>query len=354
MSVTKEDVLNALRVVEDPDLRRNIVELGFVKHVAVCAPLVKVTIELTTPACPVKDKLREEARRAITALPGITSAEVEMTAQVTSRFSGGAGGFPGIKNAIAVSSGKGGVGKSTTAVNLAVALARTGARVGLLDADVYGPDVPMMLGLRGQPAHDGKRMVPHERYGVKTMSVGYFLASDDNPVVWRGPMIHKFLQQGLGETAWGELDYLIVDMPPGTGDAQLSISQILPLAGAVIVTTPQAVSTLDVRKAISMFKQVEVEILGIVENMSYFLCPDNGKRYDIFGTGGGAMLCERFDLELLAQIPINPAVGRGGDQGEPIVVADPDCEEARAITRAAQRIAAKIAVRNTHALPILE
>ncbi len=268
-TATRDDLLAALRQVQDPDLHQDIVSLGFVKKHTIEGGVVDVTINLTTPACPVKDQLKEQARAVLAALPGVKKVNIEMTAQVVQQ------GPPrelakGVKHFVAVSSGKGGVGKSTVAVNLAVALAKTGAKVGLLDCDVYGPDVPMMMGLSGAPEQIGRKLIPKEQYGVKTMSIGYLL-EDDKPVVWRGPMVHKLIEQFLSDVQWDELDYLLVDMPPGTGDAQLSLAQIVPLTGAVLVTTPQAVSTFDVGKAIAMFKQVNVEILGLVENMAGFV-----------------------------------------------------------------------------------
>ena len=271
MSVTQDQVLDALRNVVDPDLGRDIVSLGFVTKNAVCDGVVSVTINLTTPACPVKDQLKAQAEELITALPGVKQVSVEMTAEVRGQQGRESRPIaPNVRHVVAVSSGKGGVGKSTVAVNLAAALAATGARVGLMDCDVYGPDVPLMMGLKGQPeTTPDRKLVPKERHGVKTMSIGYLLP-DEKPVVWRGPMVHKLIEQFLSDVEWGELDYLLVDMPPGTGDAQLSLAQIVPLSGAVLVTTPQSVSTFDVGKAIGMFGQVNVEILGIVENMAGF------------------------------------------------------------------------------------
>ena len=265
--VNAQQVLDALRQVQDPDLHQDIVSLGFVKEHTITEGNVKVRINLTTPACPVKDQMKNQAEELIRALPGVTGVEVEMTAEVQAQSGPPRQFAQTVKHIVAVSSGKGGVGKSTVSVNLAVALANTGAKVGLLDCDVYGPDIPMMMGLAGSPDQVEKKLLPKERYNVKTMSIGYLL-DEERPVVWRGPMVHKLIEQFLADVEWGELDYLLVDMPPGTGDAQLSLAQIVPLTGAVLVTTPQAVATYDVGKAISMFKQVNVEILGIVENMA--------------------------------------------------------------------------------------
>ena len=380
--VTESQVLDALRQVQDPDLHQDIVSLGFVKEHAVDGGAVKVRINLTTPACPVKDLMRKEAEDLVRAIPGVTSVEVEMTAEVTAQSGPPRQIAQSIKHLVAVSSGKGGVGKSTVAVNLAVALAKTGARVGLLDCDVYGPDIPMMMGLAGSPEQVGKKLLPKERHGVKTMSIGYLL-DDDKPVVWRGPMVHKLIEQFLADVEWGELDYLLVDMPPGTGDAQLSLAQLVPLTGAVLVTTPQAVATFDVGKAIAMFKQVNVEVLGIVENMAGFavegrvagagtgtvvkietgagdreLTTDENGRFqttvNVFGAGGAEMLAKKHGFPVLGQVPLNPRVRVGGDAGDPIVVADPDSPLARAFTEIAGRMAQRVAIKAHQALPILQ
>ncbi|MBM3962633.1 MAG: Mrp/NBP35 family ATP-binding protein, partial [Planctomycetes bacterium] len=270
-SPTEAAVLDALRAVQDPDLHQDIVTLGFIKDLRICGDQVAFQIELTTPACPVKDLMKGQAERAVKALPGVASVAIEMTARVTASrpVLGNKGVIPGVKNVVAVSSGKGGVGKSTVAVNLACALRQTGARVGILDADVYGPNVPLMLGVSGQPAVVDKKIVPFERHGLQVMSMA-LLVADDQPVIWRGPMLHSAVRQFLFDVAWHDLDYLVVDLPPGTGDAQLSLSQQAHLMGAVIVTTPQDVSVLDVKKAIRMFQTVNVPILGVVENMAWF------------------------------------------------------------------------------------
>src|SRR5262245_1581125 len=269
-SPTRDAVLDALRQIQDPDLFKDIVTLGFVREVAIEGGKVRVNINLTTPACPAKEQMKGQAEALLRKLPGVQSVQVDMTAEVKGQQGPPRALATAIKHFVAVSSGKGGVGKSTVTVNLAVALARTGARVGVLDCDVYGPDIPMMMGLVGEPeATAGRKLLPKERHGVKTMSIGYLLA-EDKPVIWRGPMVHKRIEQFLGDVEWGPLDYLLVDMPPGTGDAQLSLAQIVPLSGGVLVTTPQNVSTYDVTKAIGMFRQVNVDILGIVENMAGF------------------------------------------------------------------------------------
>jgi ATP-binding protein involved in chromosome partitioning len=380
--VTQEQILDALRAVRDPDLNRDIVSLGFVTQNTICDGMVKVTINLTTPACPVKEKLKSQAEDAIRAVKGVKSVNVEMTAVVKAQSGPPRQIAPDIKHIVAVSSGKGGVGKSTVSVNLACALARTGARVGLMDCDVYGPDIPMMMGLKGQPEHEGGRLIPKERFGVKTMSIGYLL-EEDKPVVWRGPMVHKLIEQFLADVEWGALDYLLVDMPPGTGDAQLSLAQIVPLSGAVLVTTPQAVSTFDVGKAIAMFKQVNVDILGIVENMSglaiegmiagartgtkvhlsaggkqFELATDPEGRFgtiiDVFGTGGAQRLATKHGFPLLGQIPLNPIVRVGGDAGDPITISEPTSPVAQRFTEICGRVAQRLAIKAHQALPILQ
>jgi ATP-binding protein involved in chromosome partitioning len=344
---TEAAVLEALRAVQDPDLRQDIVSLGFVKDLRVCGSNVTFAIELTTPACPVKDLMKGQAERAVRALPGVASVAIDMTARVTASrpVLGNKGLIPGVKNVVAVSSGKGGVGKSTVAVNLACALQRTGARVGVLDADVYGPNVPLMLGVSGQPAVVDKKIVPFERHGLQVMSMA-LLVAEDQPVIWRGPMLHSAVRQFLFDVAWDDLDYLVVDLPPGTGDAQLSLSQQAHLMGAVIVTTPQDVSVLDVKKAIRMFQTVNVPILGVVENMAWFTPPGREERYYLFGQGGGQKIEREFGVPLLGQIPIEVAVREGGDTGQPIVVAAPQSASARALTDIAGKVAQRISILN--------
>lgn len=382
-TTTPAQILDALRQVQDPDLHQDIVTLGFVKKHEIVDGVVSVTINLTTPACPVKDQLKAQAEGLLRALPGVREVKVEMTAVNANAQSGPPRVLaPQVRHIVAVSSGKGGVGKSTVAVNLAVALAQTGAKVGLLDCDVYGPDIPMMMGLDGSPEQVGRKLLPKERHGVKTMSIGYLLEAD-KPVVWRGPMVHKLIEQFLGDVEWGQLDYLLVDMPPGTGDAQLSLAQIVPLTGSVLVTTPQAVSTYDVGKAIAMFRQVNVEILGIVENMSGFYVGGQlkgagagqqveldvgsgaqtvttdaqgrfGAVFNLFGAGGGEMLAKKHGFPVLGQVPLNPSVRVGGDAGDPVTVADPNSPLARAFRDIAGRVAQRVAIRSMQSLPILQ
>ena len=385
---TKEQILDVLRQIQDPDLHRDIVSLGFVTQTAFCDGHVKVTINLTTPACPVKDQMKKQAEDLLRKLPGVSAVTVDMTAVVKAQEGPPRQIAPDIKHIVAVSSGKGGVGKSTVAVNLACALARTGASVGLLDCDVYGPDIPMMMGISGEPevamgpnGPEDRRLKPKVRHGVKTMSIGYLL-EEDKPVVWRGPMVHKLIEQFLSQVQWGPLDYLIVDMPPGTGDAQLSLAQLVPLSGCVLVTTPQAVSTYDVSKAIAMFRQVKVDILGIVENMAGYaiegkidgaragtkvslatggkpveVTTDVEGRFktvvDVFGKGGAERLASRYGFPVLGQVPLNPVVRVGGDAGDPVVIADPASLIALRFGEVAGKVAARLAVKSMQSLPIL-
>ena len=344
---TEAAVLEALRAVRDPDLHQDIVALGFVKDLRICGDQVAFQIELTTPACPVKDLMRSQAERAVGAVPGVAKVTVDMTARVTASrpVLGDKGTIPGVKNVIAVSSGKGGVGKSTVAVNLACALQRAGARVGILDADVYGPNVPLMLGVSGQPMVRDKKILPFERHGLQVMSMG-LLVAEDQPVIWRGPMLHSAVRQFLFDVAWRDLDYLVVDLPPGTGDAQLSLSQQAHLMGAVIVTTPQDVSVLDVKKAIRMFQTVNVPILGVVENMAWFTPPGSTERHLLFGQGGGARIEREFGVPLLGQVPLEMSVREGGDSGRPVVVAAPDNPAAIALRAIAGKVAQRISILN--------
>jgi ATP-binding protein involved in chromosome partitioning len=340
--VTEAEVLEVLRTVEDPDLHRDIVSLGFVKDLKIQEGRVSFKVELTTPACPVKDKLKAECEEKVRALPGVEEVAVEMTASVRRANPAGGPVLADVKNVVAVASGKGGVGKSTTAINLALALRQAGASVGLLDADVYGPSMAMMFGIEDKPAITGeKKIIPLEGYGVKVMSMG-FLSDPMKPVIWRGPMVHGLLQQFLRDVEWGPLDYLVIDLPPGTGDAQLSISQIASISGAVIVTTPQDVSLLDARKGLLMFRQMRVPVLGIVENMSYFACPHCGERTDIFRHGGGRRASEELGVPFLGEVPIDPAVVVGGDAGKPIVAERSDSPAAKAYAALAGQVAAQL------------
>jgi ATP-binding protein involved in chromosome partitioning len=298
--------------------------------------------------------MKAEAEQKVAALPGVSAARANMTASVRARGGFGREAVPGIKNIVAVGAGKGGVGKSTTAVNLALALAATGAKVGLLDGDVYGPNLPQMLGAHGQPeATAEKTIVPLEAHGVKVISMG-MLVPADQPVIWRGPMLHGAVQQFMRDVAWGELDYLIVDLPPGTGDVSLSMAQSVPVAGAVLVTTPQGVSVSDVRKAVGMFRQLNIPVLGVVENMSYFVCGHCQERTEIFGHGGGARMAEELGIPFLGEVPIDTRVRSGGDEGQPIVVAAPDSPAAGAFRNVAGRVAAQISISAMRVLRVIQ
>ena len=338
-------VLEALRVVNDPDLGRDIVSLDFIKNLQVEGGRVSFAIELTTPACPVKDQMHDQAVAAVRALDGVTEVDVEMTANVRAVASPdeGRAPIPGVKNVIAVGAGKGGVGKSTVAVNLALALSRYGGRVGLMDADVYGPNIPIMLGIKTQLETDGKKIVPAEKYGIPVVSMG-FLTQDETPIIWRGPMLHGVVQQFFREVRWEELDYLIVDMPPGTGDVALSLSQTVPVSGAVVVTTPQTVSVADSRRAVAMYKKLNVPTLGLVENMSHFVCPTCQEESDLFGKGGGEAAASEMAVPFLGRIPIYQPIREGGDNGRPIVVAEPDSPASQAFLQLAERAAAQVSI----------
>lgn len=342
MSITEEAVLAALSKVQEPELHKDLVALNMVRDIRITDDKVSFTIVLTTPACPLQNRIESEARQAVAAIPGVGQVEIKMESNVPS--DGRARGLLSlpIRNAVAIASGKGGVGKSTVAVNVAVELARSGARVGLLDADIYGPNVPTMMGVDRLPPVVGEKLIPAEAYGVKLMSIG-FLVKPNQPLIWRGPMLHSAIRQFLTDVDWGELDYLIVDLPPGTGDAALSLAQSLPLSGGVIVTLPQQISLEDARRGLEMFRQLDVPIFGVVENMSYLELPD-GSRMDIFGAGGGEKLAREAGVPFIGAIPMDPAVREGGDQGRPVVIAYPDSPVARALAEIARNIAARISV----------
>ena len=342
--VTRDAVLDALRAVKDPEAQQDIVSLGLIRDLTIAESQVTFTLAFTNQSPGSKATLHSMASRVVGRVPGVSKVQVKMgsgqparpaQAAPHSHGQGPAHGptkaddfIPEVKQTIAVSSGKGGVGKSTVTVNLAVALRQAGSAVGIIDSDVYGPDIPLMLGTRGRPGMFDNRIIPVEAHGMKMMSIG-LLVNDKEPLVWRGPMIHSFIQQMLKDVNWGALDYLVFDMPPGTGDAQLSLSQVIPLSGVVMVTTPQEVALLDVRKAIAMFQKLNVPILGVVENMSYFIAPDTGKRYSIFGEGGGRKLADEYAVPLLAQVPLDPATRQAGDEGTPITLRAPDSAQAR-------------------------
>lgn len=376
--VTEAQILGALRDVVDADHGKNVVDLGMVAGLVIKGGNVGFVLEVPAQEGPRKEPLRKAAEQAVAALPGVTSATVVLTAESQgSRASGKASqpaahshaghdhaghshnpskapaaagkpevsarpAIPGIKSIIAVASGKGGVGKSTTAVNLALALAQTGKKVGLLDADIYGPSLPRMMGITGKPnSPDGKRLHPLQGWGIPCMSMG-FLVPEDTPMIWRGPMVMSALEQMLRDVEWGELDVLVVDMPPGTGDAQLTMAQRVPLAGAVIVSTPQDIALLDARKGLNMFRRVDVPVLGIIENMSYFCCPNCGHRSDIFAHGGARRTAEELGCDFLGELPLKIAIRETSDGGAPIVASQPDSEEAKAYRAIAAKVAEKI------------
>ncbi len=345
MQVDQKAVLDALKVVRDPDLHRDIVSLGFIKDLKIESGRVAFTIELTTPACPVKDQMRDQARAAVLLLPGVSDVDIRMSARV--REAVGSEGQrqapPGVKNVIAVGAGKGGVGKTTVAVNLAIALAKCGSKVGIIDADIYGPNVPIMLGMKSQLTNDGEKIVPAEKYGLQVISMG-FLTGDDAPIIWRGPMLHGALQQFFREVRWVDLDYLVIDLPPGTGDVALSLSQTVPVAGAIVVTTPQQVSLADSRRAVAMYKKLNIPPLGIVENMSYFVCTNCHHEADIFGHGGGEQMATDLGIPFMGRIPIYQPIREGSDSGVPLMISDPESPAARAFMAVAERTAAQVSI----------
>ncbi len=343
-SLSEAAVLDALRAVKDPDLHKDIVALNFVKSVKIDGSRVALVIELTTPACPVKDLMRDQARACVLAI-GATEVDIEMTAQVRSvtRPEGNHSPVPGVKNIIAVGAGKGGVGKTTVAVNLAVALSNAGSKVAMIDGDLYGPNVPIMLGLKGELHTDDGKIVPAERYGIQVVSMA-FLTPDDAPVIWRGPMLHGAIQQFFRDTKWGDVDYLIIDMPPGTGDVALSLSQSVPVAGAVVVSTPQSVALADTKRAIAMYRKLNIPTLGLIENMSHFVCPDCGRESDLFGKGGAEALSVQMNVPFLGAVPLYEPVRRGGDSGVPIVLAEPGSPASKAFIGAAERVAQQVSI----------
>jgi ATP-binding protein involved in chromosome partitioning len=345
--ITEQQVLNALSQVQEPELHRDLVTLKMIKDVKIQNDAVNFTIVLTTPACPLRNQIEAEAKAAVTKIGAQQvnikwDASVPSDARITNQIN-----IP-VKSIIAIASGKGGVGKTTVSVNLAVALAQTGAKVGLMDADVYGPNIPIMMGINEQPQMIGERIVPLEAYHVKLMSMG-FLVPSDQAVIWRGPMLHSAIRQFLTEVEWGELDYLVVDLPPGTGDVQISLTQSVPLTGGVVVATPQDVALADVAKGITMFRRLEVPVLGVIENMSYFLCPHCQERTDIFAHGGAKKMAERLGVPFLGEIPLDVAIRAGGDSGKPVAAINPDAPYARPFKTLAQSVAAAVSVLNAQA-----
>ena len=355
--ISEENILESLKQVNDPDLHRNIVELGFVKNLIITGKNVKFDLQLTTPACPVRDQFIVECEKAIRgAIDEVGSIDINMTSHVQRNTHAQKDTIlSGVKNTIAVASGKGGVGKSTVAVNLAVALAMDGAKVGLVDADVYGPSIPLMFGINERPKVVENKLQPLERYGVKVMSIG-FLVDPMEAVIWRGPMASGAVKQFMSDVNWGELDYLIFDLPPGTGDIQLTLVQTIPLTGAVIVTTPQDVALADAKKGLVMFNKVNVPVLGIVENMSYFICSHCGQRENIFDSGGGKRTAEELNIPFLGEIPIDTKIRIGGDKGNPIVYGEANSGQGKMIQGIARQLAAQISIQylGTPSIPKIE
>jgi ATP-binding protein involved in chromosome partitioning len=342
---TQAQVLDALRTVQDPDLHRDLVTLGMIEEVTVAGGRVGFTLVLTTSACPLKEQIESEARAAVTAVPGVKDVAIHTTSRVRKPKDPTAErkALPGVAHVIAIGSGKGGVGKSTVSANLAVALARTGARVGLLDADIYGPNLPRMLGVRRQPSQRDGKIVPVEAWGVHFMSMG-LLVEQGEAVVWRGPMLHGAVKSFLHDVDWGDLDYLLVDLPPGTGDVQLSLIQQTYVAGAVVVTTPSSVAIEDAVKAVNMFAKLQVPVLGVIENMSYFVCPNCSERHNIFASESPEDRALAMGLPFLGAIPMHPAVRAGGDAGLPVVADQPDSEYAKIIAAIAGHLAQRVSI----------
>ena len=345
MAVTEQQIIQALSTVNDPEIKRDLVSLGMIKDIKVEGGAVSFQVELTTPACPLKNTIREDCEKAVKAVEGVTDVTIEFGAKVRHNVaSTDENLIPGVKNVILVGSGKGGVGKSTVALNLACALVKQGASVGLMDADVYGPSIPTMLNaIHARPTmdHNREKIFPLEIEGLKVMSVGFMMEAN-TPVIWRGPMLSSLITQFLSDVAWGELDYMVVDLPPGTGDVQLTFAQKIKATGAVLVTTPQNVALSDVYRAKYMFDKVEVPVLGLIENMSTFVCPDCGKAHDIFRSGGGERASQDLGIRLFGKIPIDPEISQGGDAGKPAVIAHPDSAYAKTFIEVAQLIASKL------------
>jgi len=356
----ESQVWDALKTIRYPGMSRDIVSFGFVHRVAAEGGAVIVELQMSTHHPEAAEQVRDQVERAVVALPGVERVEARLDvvrpprpeAAAQRAVAQSAQLIPEVRHVVAVASGKGGVGKSTVAANLAVALARLGHSTGLLDADIYGPSVPMMFGINERPRIEGNRILPFEKYGVKLMSLG-FVVDADTPVIWRGPMVMKGIEQMLGDVEWGALDFLIVDLPPGTGDAQLTITQKVPLSAAVIVTTPQDVALIDARKGLAMFRKVNVAVAGIVENMSGFVCPHCGETTDVFKRGGGERTAERLGTAFLGRVPLDPAIVEGGDAGVPIVVAQPEGPHAEAFRRVAEAVVAEVAAAERPKLTIV-
>jgi ATP-binding protein involved in chromosome partitioning len=349
--VSEAEVLKALSHVQDPDLHKDIVTLGFIKNLKIDGSSVSFDINLTTPACPVRDKLKDQARQLVLELDGVREVNINLTAEVRQHFGMDRSALSGVRNIIAIGSGKGGVGKSTVAANVAVGLAMTGAKVGLVDADIYGPTIPIMLGLNHQAEIRNNRIIPLEQHGIKFISMGLFVPGD-KPLIWRGPMAHKALQQCLFEVDWGRLDYLVADLPPGTGDVHLTLVQSVPVTGAVIVSTPQDVGLTISMKTLRMFQQTNVPVLGIIENMSYHVCSHCGAREEIFGHGGARAASESLGVPFLGEIPIDVKIRTHADAGTPIVLAEPDSASAKAYRDILEQLAAQVSIQNYRTTPL--
>jgi ATP-binding protein involved in chromosome partitioning len=347
MSVQESDILKALSTVMDPDLNQDVVKAGMVKNLRIEGAKVSLTIELTTPACPMKEKIRTDAETALKAISGLGELKLDMTAKTRGAPKTNLTSLlPGVKNVVLVGAGKGGVGKSTVALNLACALARHGAQVGLLDADFYGPSIPVMTGIKRKPvSRDDKTLEPLEAHGIKVMSIG-FLIEPDQALIWRGPMLQGALMQLVRDVNWGELDYLVLDLPPGTGDVPLTVAQQVRSSGAVLVTTPQDVALADVVRAKQMFDKLSIPVLGIVENMNQFICPHCGKGTHIFDVGGGRRAAELMDMAFLGEVPLDLKIRQGGDRGIPVTVGHPESDESKAFMTLAGKVAARISQEN--------
>ncbi len=351
-AVTEAAVLNELRKIEDPDLHRDVVSLGFIKNVTIDGPRVAFDFVLTTPACPAKDQMRDDAIQLVGGLPGVESVNVNMQAEVRQQPSFNKNAIAGVKNVIAICSGKGGVGKSTVSTNLAVAMAKRGAKVGLLDADIYGPTIPIMLGKRDSAIEARDNLfLPIEAHGLRFMSMG-LMAPGDKPLIWRGPMAHKALQQTLLGVAWGDLDYLFVDLPPGTGDVHLTLVQSISVTGGVMVSTPQDVGLTISMKTYRMFVETKVQILGMIENMSYYICSHCGQREEIFGHGIVREAAERLGVPFLGEIPLDTRIRELADAGSPIVLSAPDSTAAKSFESIVEKLAAQISIANFNARPL--
>jgi ATP-binding protein involved in chromosome partitioning len=346
--VTEQSVLEALRPVKDPELQRSMLDLKMIQDIAVIDPqTIGMRVVLTTPACPLKNRIHDDIDAALATLPGAPKAQIKWDAQVSRTGNiPQVQQIPGVRNIVSVGAGKGGVGKSTCAVNIALALSQLGARVGVLDADVYGPNVPILLGAEHErPYAQDEKIVPILRYGIRIISIAFFIEAE-KAAIWRGPMLSGAVRQFLFDVNWGELDYLIVDLPPGTGDVQLTMSQSIPMTGAVVVSTPQDVSTADVGRAIQMFNTLKVPNLGLIENMSYYVCPHCGQREEIFGHGGAKALAERMRIPFLGEVPLDRRIREGGGPGVPLMVSAPDSELASVYRDVASHLAAQVSIRN--------